>query len=163
MAGESIIPKGRPATKKRTRGRSIPANAYNKFCSELKEGDILYNINKPNGWGEYLLVANKTCLLINDILTWTILFVGLSPEYEDNNTRINLTPENADNISFLKKIGHCKFSMVCSIGYRSINENLLKTYKNTSLWRYAGKILFRKPKRRKYGKDGNLMVRSGNS
>ena len=48
---------------------------YNGFCKDLRAGNILYNIDSTNMWGEYLLVAHVTSVMVGDKKTYTALLI----------------------------------------------------------------------------------------
>ena len=76
---------------------SICIEEYNTFCNSIKVGSILYNINSTNYWGEYLLVADKVAIKIDNLKTYTILLLGLSKEgsnYKPRELSITLTPDD---------------------------------------------------------------------
>lgn len=135
---------------------------YNKFCESLKEGDILYNINSTNLWGDYLLVSNITPLTIVGIKTYTVLLLGLKKE-EDNyiplDLRIKLTSDDAPSIPFLRTVGYCKFKLVPDLSTIYINKGLVSIYGSVDLWKYREKLNIKKPRRRKYDKAGNPVIK----
>ena len=135
---------------------------YNQFCENLSEGAILYNVDNTNSWGDYLLVANKTLIKIGEIKTFTLLLLGLSKIKEKftlRNLRIKLTPDYAASIPFLKQVGQCHFRLIPEIKDINVNKGLAVVYGNVNLWKFKQKLSIRKPKVRKYGKDGKLIIK----
>lgn len=136
--------------------------AYNSFCSNLKEGYIIYNIDTTNSWGEYFLVANIATVRLKDTKTYTVMLLGLKKDnktFIPRNFRIKLTPDYAANIPFLKYVGHCNYRIIPEIKDVELNLGLVTVYGSVDLWRYKEKLCIRKPKRRKYGKDGKLILK----
>lgn len=135
---------------------------YNNFCALIDEGDILYNVDNTNGWGEYLLVINVSKICIQDIKTYSVLLLGIK-KYTDRftvrNLRIALTPDYVNNIPYLKKVGHCSFQLQSTIDNVAFNKALVAAYGNTQLRKYHQKSSFRKPRKRKYDKAGNLVIK----
>lgn len=145
---------------------NIDLSGYNSFCSNLKEGYILYNIDTTNQWGEYLLVANVATVRIKGIETYTCMLLGLKKEnngFVPRNCRIKLTPDYASNIPFLKYVGKCTFSIVPIIEDIKVDIGLVTAYGQADLHRFAEKLSIRKPKKRKYGKDGKPIIRKTNN
>lgn len=143
------------------RKHSASLEEYNKFCKGLKEGDVLYNINKTNRWGEYLLVANITRIAIDNFHTYTILFLVLKRERKDFvfcNLKIRFNPEHAGNISYFKYIGHINFRLVPVFDDINVNMGLVTVYSNTDLRRYSKGLKIRKPVNRKYSKGGDFVI-----
>jgi hypothetical protein len=135
---------------------------FNLFCKNISEGVVLYNLNTTNHWGELLLVASICPITVHNTKTYTVLLVGVKRE-EGNltirNTRIKFTPDYADSIPFLKYVGHCKFSLLPKITETKLNMGLMVTYGSVDLWKYRKKLSIRKPKKRKYGNDGEPIVK----
>ena len=135
---------------------------YNSFCKELRAGSILYNIDSTNLWGEYLLVAHTTKVRVGNALTYTVLLIALKKEkgqYIPLNLCISLTPDSAKNIPFLKQVGYCRFKLIPDFDSIDVNTGLVAIYSQTNLHKFAQNLSVRKPKSRKYNKDGNLVVR----
>lgn len=135
---------------------------YNTFCRNSKEGDILYNLDSTNCWGEYLLVANVSKVVIKGVATYTMLLLGLMRKEGSMvplNIRIKLTPEYHANIPFLKYVGHCSFRLIPTIDEMDFNLGLAAVYGSTDLWKYKEKLSIRKPRRRKYGRDGKPVIK----
>ena len=138
---------------------------FNNFCENLSEGDILYNLDYTNKWGEYLLVLSKATIKMKDCKTYYVLLTGLKKKdgrFIPANTRINLTPKMADSTYFLKPIGSCEYSILPIIENVFINKGLIAMYENTDLKEYSAKAHVRKPKVRKYGEDNKPVVRDIN-
>lgn len=133
---------------------------YNDFCKEIKEGDILYNIDSTNLWGDYLVVASKAVFTLGTVKTYYMLLIGLDKEssnaFKTNNCRINLTPDKADNTSYLKRIGHCKFTVELKMDNVQTNKGLMCIYEGTDLLKYYSKIHMKKPRKKKYDRNGEL-------
>ena len=141
---------------------NVDIDAYNKFCSNLQEGYILYNIDSTNLWGDYLLVVNITSLKFSNVSTYSVLLIGLKKEkgkLKTRNLRIKLTPEYAKNIPFLKYIGCCKFNLIPELSDVDINVGLVAVYGQTDLHKFATNLSIGKPRKRKYGKDGKLIIK----
>lgn len=139
---------------------------YNKFCGNLVEGSILYNIDSTNRWGEYLLVASISVVRISGMRTYTVLLIGLTKEegnYKPRNLCIKLTPDYAKNVPFLKYVGHCNFTLVPELSNIDINVGLVTVYGNVDLHKFAEKLSIRKPRRGKYDKDGKLVIKKPSS
>ena len=135
--------------------------AYNDFCKNLKEGCILYNLDSTNNWGDYLLVVNISAVRIKGNLTYTALLLGLRKEKSNlvpRNTKIKLTPDYANSIPFLKYVGQCSFELIPNITDVNLDVGLAAVYGSIDLWKYREKLNIRKPKKRKYGRDGKLVV-----
>lgn len=141
---------------------NIKLEAYNEFCRNLREGNILYNLDRTNSWGEYFLVANIATVKLMEYKTYTMLLIGLKKkdkEFVPRNIRIKITPDYASNIPFLKYVGHCNYMLVPEIKDISVNIGLVAVYGKADLRKYAQKLSIRKPKTRKYGKDGKLIIK----
>ena len=141
-------------------------DAYNSFCKEVKEGSIIYNIDNTNDWGEYFLVANKVVLRIAGIKTYSLLLLGLQKsegKYKPRDLRINLTPEHAKNIPFLKYVGYANFELLPVIHNAIVNSGLIATFSEGDLHKYAKKFNIRKPQSSKYGKDGYPITKKLNN
>lgn len=135
---------------------------YNKFCKNLTEGCILYNVNKTNSWGEYLLVANITEVILSGMKTYSVLLIGLKKEdgeYLPKNLRIKITPDHYNDVHFLNYVGRCNFNLIPNIKDININKGLIAIYQDVDLRKYAKNIKIRKPKNRKYAADGKLVIR----
>ena len=141
---------------------SICIEEYNTFCSSIKVGSILYNINSTNYWGEYLLVADKVTIKIDNLKTYTILLLGLSKEgsnYKPRELSITLTPDDANNVPFLKPVGYCTFKLVPQLNKISVDKGLIAAYSDIDLHKYANRLSIRKPKTSKYDHEGKLVIK----
>lgn len=141
-------------------------DSYNSFCKSLEEGSILYNMDKGNGWGEYLLVVNKSTLHVNNIRTYCLILLGLKKEegvYKPRNLKISFTPDYAESVPFLKYVGYCKFELWAVIKETDVNVGLVASYGSTDLHKYTQKLSIRKPQKRKYDKYGNLIIKKLNN
>lgn len=139
---------------------------YNEFCRSVNEGDILYNIDSTNCWGDYLLVAAKAPIKVRNAKSWFILLLGLDLKDDKlitTSVRINLTPDEMQSTYYLKYVGYCKYSLTPTIYNSTIVEALKNTYKNIDLWKYSKKLHLRKPKKRKYGRDGKPIINNNNN
>ena len=137
-------------------------DTYNEFCKTQVEGNILYNIDKTNNWGEYLLIVNIATVRVGEIKTYSMLLIGLQKEgkeFKPKNLRIKLTPDYCSNIPFLKYVGHCNFKLVPTLEDVDVNIGLAAVYGTTDLWKYKEKLSIRKPKTRKYDKEGKLVIK----
>lgn len=145
---------------------NIGLEEYNTFCRNLKEGNILYNIDTTNFWGEYLLVAHKVLVRVQGVKTYTILLIGLQKEndqYKPRNIMVVLTPDCASSIPFLKYVGYCKFKLYPIIDKADVNLGLVAAYSEVDLRKYAYSINMRKPQKTKYGKDGKPVIKKLNN
>lgn len=136
---------------------------YNKFCKNVTEGTILYNIDSTNLWGDYLLVANKCTVSFNGMTTYTLLLIGLKRKDGKMHVRdlkINLTPDYAAYIPFLKYVGKCQYLLVPELYNVDISLALVAVYENTDIWKSSHKASAKKPRRRKYDKDGKPVLKS---
>ena len=116
---------------------------YNKFCGNLKEGFILYNVDSTNLWGEYLLVANVTAIRLNGLKTYTVLMIGLKKEenkFIPYNLSIKMTPDYASNIPFLKYVGKCEFRLIPDLQNVEVSTGLIAAYGSTDLHKFASKL-----------------------
>lgn len=144
---------------------SVNLDSYNDFCKNLREGSILYNINKTNSWGEYLLVANIATVVFDTIKTYSMLLLGLKKrgnEFIARNIRIKITPDCSENIPFLKYVGRCNYTLIPEIKDANVNVGLAAVYGETDLHKYAKKLSIRKPSIHKYGKDGKPIILKNN-
>lgn len=135
---------------------------YNSFCKDLKAGSILYNIDSSNSWGQYLLVASIIPVTIYRYSSYTMLLIGLKRQdgkYIPNNMCISFTPEYAKHVPFLKLVGYCKFNLITVLEETNVNLGLVTVYANTDLHKFASKLSVRKPRNRKYDKDGKLVIK----
>lgn len=135
---------------------------YNAFCKELRIGNILYNINSMNLWGEYLLVANVTRIRFSNTDTYTALLLGMKKvdgKYVNRNFCISLTPDNMAQIPFLKCVGYSRFTLVPVFDEINVNVGLATVYSQTDLHKFTSKLSTRKPRTHKYGKDGKLIIK----
>lgn len=145
---------------------NISLEEYNTFCRNLKEGNILYNIDTTNLWGEYLLVINKIAVRVNGTKTYTILLAGLKKEneqYKPKDIMVVLTPDHASSIPFLKYVGYCKFKLLPVIEKADVNVGLVAAYSEADLRKYAYSINMRKPQKARYGNDGNPVIKKMNN
>ena len=145
-----------------TTDRKPGINEYNEFCKELRAGNILYNINSLNLWGDYLLVAQVTRIKVGNAHTYTALLIGLKKQegkYVPRNLCISLTPDNIEQIPFLKQVGYGKFTLVPVFEDININVGLATVYSQTDLHKFVSKLSIRKPRTHKYGKDGKLIIK----
>lgn len=141
-------------------------DAYNSFCKGLREGSILYNVDCTNGWGDYLLVVNKSKIQIGNVTTYSLFLIGLSKvgnRYVPSKRKISLTPEYASHIPFLKYVGYCKFDLIPSIMEIDVNIGLVATYGNTDLHKFAKRLHIRKPQKHKYDRDGRPVIKKTNN
>jgi hypothetical protein len=149
---------------------SNPANislgAYNDFCRDLQEGTVLYNINPTSLWGDYLLVANKSIIRVGNVITYSVLLLGLKKEngvYKSRDLRISLTPDYAPHIPFLKYVGFCKFELLPVLKNVDIKTGLVAAYSNVDLHQFTKKLKIRKPQKHKYDRDGKPLIRKCNN
>lgn len=141
---------------------SSELSEYNSFCRELKAGNVLYNLNSTNMWGEYLLVVNVAAVKVGESRTYTVMLLELRRQdgkFVPGNTCVSMTPDYADNIPFLRYVGHCKFSLVPLLEDVNINIGLATVYGNTDLHKFTTKLSIRKPRSSKYDKEGNPVIR----
>ena len=139
---------------------------YNGFCKELRVGNILYNINSMNLWGEYLLVAHIAHIKTSGIDTYTVLLLGLKKQdgkYVSRNVCVSLTPDNMEQIPFLKHVGYGQFTLVPVFDSINVNVGLATVYSQTDLHKFATKLSIRKPRTHKYGKDGKLVIKKSSN
>lgn len=130
---------------------------YNGFCSNLREGYILYNLDSENGWGEYLLVGEKFTVCIGEQKTFAALLFGLKKKekrFVFNGIRVKLTPECAGNVPFLKYVGKCRCLTFPDMDDFNVNMGLAVAYSTTDLHKYSKMLSIRKPKKSRYGSDG---------
>lgn len=135
---------------------------YNQFCESVSEGNILYNIDSTNKWGDYLLVANKATVIIGELKTYTMMFLGLEKKKDKfslRNLRIKFTPDYVKHIPFLKPVGNCRFRLLPELFDVNVNMGLATVYGRADLWKFRKNMSFRKPKVRKYGIDGKLIIK----
>lgn len=146
--------------------RKTGLSEYNSFCKGLKAGHILYNINSMNLWGDYLLVAHVAHIRVGNADTYTALLIGLKKQegkYVPINLCISLTPDNIEQIPFLKPVGYGKFTLIPMFDNIDINVGLVTVYSQTDLHKLVTKLDIRKPRTRKYGKDGKPVIgKNGN-
>lgn len=136
----------------------VDIEGYNKFCSNLTEGSVLYNVDSTNCWGNYLLVANISKVKVGNTSTFTVLMLGLNKianKFLPRNFKIRFTPAYMKSIPFLKYVGRCKFSLTPVLENIKINTGLVAIYGQTDLHRYSHHADVRKPKNSKYDKEGN--------
>lgn len=147
-------------------GNKTDLKNFNKFCSNLREGTILYNIDSTNLWGDLLLVVNISTVKIDKMSTYTVLMLGLKREegkFVPRNLRIKFTPDYASSIPFLKYVGYCKYQLVPKLEDVNVNLGLLTVYSNTDLRKFTKTSSVRKPRKRKYGNDGELIIKKANN
>lgn len=147
--------------RRRVRNVSEEIFNYNVFCKTIKEGDILYNMNKSNKWGELLLVAAKSAIVINDLETYSLLLLGLNSKdnlITTNGQRVDFTPQLASAIPYLRNVGHCKYEFFAEMKDFNVNFGMIVVCKDTDLKKYAMHHS-RKPRARKYGDDGKPIVK----
>lgn len=135
---------------------------YNEFCKELRAGNILYNINSMNLWGDYLLVVHVTHIRVGNVDTYTALLLGMKKvegQYIPRNFCISLTPDNMEQIPFLKHVGYGKFTLVPVFDEINVNVGLATVYSQTDLHKFVSKLSIRKPRTHKYGKDGKPVIK----
>ena len=135
---------------------------YNTFCQNLLTGNILYNIDSTNLWGEYLLVVNITPIRFYDVKTYTVFLIGLKKQegkYVPYNLCISMTPDYARYIPFLKPVGYCKFSLLPVLEDVDVNLGLVTVYGNTDLHKFASKLSIRKPRAKKYDGEGSPIIK----
>lgn len=141
---------------------NVDLDTYNKFCSNLREGFILYNVDSTNLWGDYLLVADVIVVMVGACKTFTVLLIGLKKEeglFKVRNLRIKLTPEHAKNIPFLKYVGYCNFNLIPEMTNVNINTGLVAVYGQADLHKFTKGLSIRKPRKQKYGNDGKLIIK----
>ena len=135
---------------------------YNEFCKELKAGHILYNINNMNLWGDYLLVANVAHIRVGNADTYTVMLIGMKKEegkYIPRNFCVSLTPDNMEQVPFLKHVGYGKFTLVPVFQEINVNVGLVTVYSQVDLHKFVSKLSIRKPRTHKYGKDGKPVIK----
>ena len=135
---------------------------YNEFCKELRAGNILYNINSMNLWGDYLLVAHITHIRVGNADTYTVLLLGMKKvegKYVPRNLCVSLTPDNMEQIPFLKPVGYSKFTLVPVFDEIKVDVGLATVYSQTDLHKFVSKLSIRKPRVHKYGKDGKPVIK----
>lgn len=135
---------------------------YNAFCRELKAGHILYNVNPGNMWGYYLLVAHVSHVRVGNADTYAVLLIGMKKtegKYIPTNLCISLTPENMNQVPFLKHVGYGKFTLIPVFEEVKVDVGLATVYSQTDLHKFVTKLSIRKPRTHKYGKDGKPVVK----
>ena len=145
-----------------TDDKKIGIKEYNDFCKELRAGHILYNINAMNLWGDYLLVAHVTHIRVGNADTYAVLLIGLKKQegkYITRNFCISLTPDNIEQVPFLKHVGYSKFTLIPIFDSIDVNVGLATVYSQTDLHKFVSKLSIRKPRTHKYGKDGKLIIK----
>ena len=141
---------------------SICIEEYNTFCKSINVGSILYNINSTNCWGEYLLVADITAIKIDNLKTYAILLLGLKKEegnYKPRELSVTLTPDDANNVPFLKPVGYCTFKLVPQLNKVNVDKGLIAAYSDIDLHKYANRLSIRKPRTSKYNHEGSLVIK----
>ena len=140
----------------------VSIEGYNRFCKNLHEGYILYNIDTTNSWGDYLLVANIAKVRLGEQTTYTVMLLGLKKEKKNfvpRNIRIKLTPDCAKYIPFLKYVGKCHYRLIPDISDVEVNIGLAAVYGGVNLRKYTQKLSIRKPKKKGYWNDGRRIVK----
>ena len=152
--------------RKRVKKTAIADTAtYNGFCSILSEGDLLVNMNKSNGWGEYLIVALKATFIVANQDSYFCLLMGAKVDKNNVSTtgyHIYFTPDKASMVPFLRKVGHCDFELTPVIKGSTVNKGLIAMYSSVNAWNYSKVSGYRKPKTGKYDTDGKPVVRQNN-
>lgn len=140
----------------------IGIEEYNGFCRELRAGNILYNTNSTNHWGEYLLVVHVTH--VKD--TYAILLMGMEKtegQYRTRNLCVSLTPDNMKQVPFLKHVGYCKFTLTPILDNVHVDVGLATVYSQTDLHKFVTNLSIKKPRTRKYGKDGRPIIKKNSN
>ena len=140
----------------------IPDSIRARYLLCILKVYVLYNIDPTNLWGDYLLVVNVTTVRIYEHKTYTVLLLGLkkeNKEFTPRNLKIKMTPEYAKNIPFLKYVGHCNFFLNPILENIEINIALTAIYSSTDLRKFNSAVDLRKPRKRKYDKDGKLVIK----
>lgn len=149
-----------------TADKKTGINEYNAFCRELRAGCILYNINSMNMWGDYLLVAHVTRIRVGNVNTYTVLLLGLKKQegkYIPRNLCISLTPDCMEQVPFLKPVGYGKFTLVPVFDEVKVDVGLAAVYSQTDLHKFVSSLSIRKPRTRKYDKDGRLIIKKNSN
>jgi hypothetical protein len=144
----------------------VELDSYNNFCKKLSEGSVIYNVDTTNGWGEYLLVIDKSSICIGKTHTYSIILLGIQKErgrYLPRNLKISLTPENASNIPYLKYVGYCRYELFLVLRDVNINIGLAAAYGSTDLHKFTKNVHIRKPQIRKYNKDGKPVIKKNSN
>lgn len=139
---------------------------YNDFCKALRPGNILYNINYTNLWGEYLLVAQVAHIIVRDVDTYNVMLLGLKKQdkdYVSKETCVFLTPDSADQIPFLKYVGYSHFTMTPTFSEINVNSGLASIYSQMDLHELLDRLSVPKPRLRKYGNDGTPVIKNTNN
>lgn len=135
---------------------------FNEYCKTLHEGDILYNIDSTNLWGEYLIVLVKHQVRTENGSTWFVMLSGARREkdsFRPTSLKVYLSPDKIGSCEYLKYIGHCKVTVTPEFGMGVVNKGLVAVYKGTDLWRYSRNTHCRKVRNRKYDDRGNPIKR----
>jgi hypothetical protein len=144
----------------------VELDSYNNFCKKLSEGSVIYNVDTTNGWGEYLLVIDKSIICVGKTHTYSIILLGIQKErgrYLPRNLKISLTPENASNIPYLKYVGYCRYELLLVLRDVNINIGLAAAYGSTDLHKFTKNAHIRKPQIRKYNKDGKPVIKKNSN
>ena len=141
--------------------------AFNEFCMEHKEGDILLNLNPSNMWGKYLLVTAKSLLCADSVRVGFLMLMGLerkeNGELKPTGKRIDLTFDKADHTNYLKKVGFCKYSITPRLVESTTNFNLVKRYQGVGMAKYNGRQKVRKPLAKIWDIDGRRIIKDTNN
>lgn len=142
-------------------------SAFNEFCMEHREGDILLNLSTNNLWGKYLLVTAKSLLCADTVRVGYLMLMSLerspSGELRPTGKRVDLTYDKADNINYLKKVGFCRYSITPTIGECRTNYSLVKRYQGMNMHKFSAKQKVRKAYRRRWGLDGEKIIKDTNN
>ena len=144
----------------------VELDSYNNFCQKLKEGSVIYNVDHTNGWGEYLLVIDKSSICVGKTRTYSLILLGIQKErgrYLPRNLKISLTPESASHIPYLKYVGYCRYELLLVLRDVNINVGLVAAYGNTDLHKFTKSMRMRKPQTRKYNKDGKPVIKKNSN
>ena len=148
--------------RKNTPNTATQEAAFTAFCRERHEGEILYNLDSTNLWGEYLLIVSKIKFKVNGTTTYCLILHSVT--LKDHtliplNRRIDFSSEMANSVPFLKPVGFCKFELNPHFTKVDINLPLIVTYKNQDIWDYTKRSKTPKPKKRTYGIDGLKIIK----
>lgn len=137
---------------------------FNEFCKQLHTGDLIYNINSSNAWGEYLMVATKANIIIGKEKSYYIMFFGLRKDGEAfsfNDKKIDFTLNLDGEIPFLKVVGKCEFELKPAIIRAFSRKELIAIYKGMDLRKYTKTANVRKARYKKYA-DGTTVIKKIN-
>jgi hypothetical protein len=145
-------------------GKKVTVNqkiaVHNVFCNSVYVGDILYNLNSTGEHNKYYVVTAKKPVKIADDKSLVITMAGIKKgkdNFVPTSNCLILTYSDAAYTQMLKPVGHCKFNFSVSIKDPEINKGLVVVYDTTNMKDYVKYLPLRKPKRRKYSDDGNLI------